>query len=69
MAPANSSDTCWICGSAISCEMCTFDGTGQPVHGPCLNAMLALNGKIKPLIVCKSAFVVPSDGHAHEVLS
>jgi hypothetical protein len=68
MAAVKTPDTCWICGSAISLEMCTFDAEGFPVHGPCLSAMLSLK-KSKPSKACKKPLLFVPDGHAQKVLS
>jgi hypothetical protein len=39
---------CWICGAAISPEMCKVDRHGLPVHGACLSAVLAFGLDVKP---------------------
>jgi hypothetical protein len=39
---------CWICGAAISPEMCKVDCHGLPVHGACLSAVLAFGLDVEP---------------------
>lgn len=69
MESAKAVDTCWICGSSISIEMCTFDVEGLPVHGPCLTAMLVLSARIKPARNSKEPMAVVSQSHNQKVLS